>query len=73
MHLRAAVFVFTSLFLTAFAIDDYQLGPLSMEKPVVPKGTVTQMPQWKSKIFAGTTRDWWIYVPAQYKAGQPAT
>lgn len=33
----------------------------------VPTGTVTQMPAWQSKIFPGTTRDWWIYVPAQYK------
>ena len=72
MHLRPAALLFASLALTASAIDDYQLGPLSMEKPDVPKGTVTQMPQWKSKIFAGTTRDWWIYVPAQYKAEQPA-
>ena len=25
------------------------------------------MPAWKSKIFPDTTRDWFIYVPAQYK------
>jgi len=38
----------------------------------VPQGTLTKMPKWKSKIFAGTERDWWIYVPAQYKADKPA-
>ena len=38
----------------------------------VPQGTVEQMEPWESKIFAGTTRDWSIYVPAQYKADQPA-
>ena len=30
------------------------------------------MPVWESKIFAGTTRDWWVYVPAQYKPEQAA-
>src|SRR4051812_3046892 len=25
------------------------------------------MPPWESKIFEGTVRDWWVYVPAQYK------
>jgi enterochelin esterase family protein len=38
----------------------------------VPHGTVEQMPAWESKIFAGTTRDWSIYVPAQYKKEEPA-
>ena len=42
------------------------------EQPGVPKGTVKQMPAWESKIFAGTTRDWWVYVPAQYEATAPA-
>jgi len=25
------------------------------------------MPPWTSRIFEGTIRDWWVYVPAQYK------
>lgn len=41
-------------------------------RPDVPKGKVTQMPQWKSNIFAGTVRDWWVYVPAQYTPDKPA-
>lgn len=61
-----------SFSLSALAADDYQLGPLSQEKADVPKGKVTQMPVHESKIFAGTKRDWWIYVPAQYKPEQPA-
>ena len=50
----------------------YRIQPDSLPHPNVPKGVVTQMPPWKSRIFEGTTRDWWIYVPAQYKAGTPA-
>ena len=30
------------------------------------------MAPWESKIFAGTRRDWWVYVPAQYTAENPA-
>jgi enterochelin esterase-like enzyme/sugar lactone lactonase YvrE len=44
----------------------------AVERSDVPHGTVEQMPAWESKIFAGTTRDWAIYVPAQYKKEQPA-
>jgi enterochelin esterase family protein len=50
----------------------YETHPDSRERPDVPKGTVKQMPQWKSTIFAGTTRDWWVYVPAQYRPESPA-
>jgi enterochelin esterase-like enzyme len=53
--------------------SDYKLGPDSMEKPDVSKGKVTKMPPWTSKIFEGTVRDWWIYVPAQYNAEKPAS
>ncbi|MBM3997343.1 MAG: esterase family protein [Planctomycetes bacterium] len=56
----------------AVAKDDYKLGPESLKQPGVPAGAVTQMPAWKSNIFPGTVRDWWIYVPAQYDAKTPA-
>ena len=58
-----------ALFLTsfAFAADDWKLHPDATESDSVPKGTVTKMPPWESKIFANTTRDWSVYVPAQYK------
>jgi enterochelin esterase-like enzyme len=71
-------FAAVSLFLASFAPaapqdDQYVLGPDSQVKEGVPQGKVTQMPAWtNSKLFPGTTRDWWIYVPAQYKAEQPA-
>lgn len=54
------------------AADDYKLGPLSQENPAAPKGRVIQMPEHVSKIFPGTKRDWWIYVPAQYTPEKPA-
>jgi enterochelin esterase family protein len=44
----------------------YQHGPDSKEQDGVPKGKEVAMPKWKSKVFDGTERDWWVYVPEQY-------
>lgn len=54
-----------------FAADDYRPGPDALPQPGVPKGKVTQH-KWQSQIFAGTTRDYWVYVPAQYDGTKPA-
>jgi enterochelin esterase family protein len=53
-------------------LEAWETHPDSRERPGVPKGKVTQMPPWESTIFTGTKRDWWIYVPAQYRAESPA-
>ncbi|MDB6152599.1 MAG: gnl 3 [Chthoniobacteraceae bacterium] len=57
----------------ALAADDFKASPEHEASDNVPHGTVTRMPAWESKVFAGTIRDWSIYVPAQYKAEQPAS
>jgi len=51
--------------------EDYVLGPDSNPQPNVPKGTVTKY-SWKSRIYPGTVRDYWLYVPAQYKPDKSA-
>ena len=53
------------------AADDYKLGPDSQAQDGVPKGKVSKH-SWKSKVFDGTERDYWIYVPAQYTEKEPA-
>jgi enterochelin esterase family protein len=53
------------------AADDYQLGPHSREQPGVPRGKLTKH-SWTSKVFPGTVRDYWVYVPAQYDPKEPA-
>ena len=53
-------------------LEVYETHPDSRERQDVPKGTVKQMPAWQSKIFEGTKRDWWVYVPAQYRPENPA-
>ena len=37
----------------------------------VPRGTVTKG-VWRSKVFPGTERDYWVYVPSQYDGKKPA-
>src|SRR5262245_53671499 len=56
----------------AIGADDYTLGPDSMPREGVPKGRVEGPFVWKSKIFPGTIRQYWVYVPAQYDKAKPA-
>src|SRR5262245_42815826 len=51
--------------------QDYKPGPDSLPQPGVPQGVVTHH-TWTSKIFPGTARDYWVYVPKQYDVSKPA-
>ena len=53
------------------AADDYQLGPDSQPQPG-PKGEVRQGVFADSRIFPGTTRDYFVYVPKQCDPARPA-
>jgi enterochelin esterase family protein len=57
---------------TAALAQDYSLGPDSQPRAGVPKGKVTKYTWSTSRVFPGTTRDYWIYVPAQYDGSKPA-
>ncbi len=61
-----------TLTFTLHAMDDYVDGPDSKPQPGVPKGEVTKYVFDHSKIFPGTVRDYWIYVPKQYDPAKPA-
>jgi enterochelin esterase family protein len=52
--------------------EQYVPGPDSLPQAGVPHGKVVPMEPWKSKIYDGTVRDWWVYVPAQYDGSKPA-
>src|SRR5262249_18489300 len=53
-------------------IEPYNLGPDSLPRPGIPRGDVTQY-HWRSeRIYPGTERDYWLYVPQQYRPDQPA-
>ena len=49
----------------------FALGPDSQRQPGVPQGTVTKA-EWRSTIFPGTLRDYYVYVPVQYTSSTPA-
>src|ERR1035441_9685926 len=56
----------------ALCAQPYILGPDSQVKPGVPKGKVAKYSWNTSAVFPGTTRDYWVYVPAQYDGSKPA-
>ena len=53
-------------------LPEWKPHPDAIERSDVPHGTVEEVTGWESKVFEKTTRDWAIYVPAQYKKDQPA-
>jgi enterochelin esterase family protein len=52
--------------------ETYPVHPDTQPQAGAPKGTLITQSPWHSQIFPGTVRDWWVYVPAQYKRGGPA-
>jgi sugar lactone lactonase YvrE/enterochelin esterase-like enzyme len=50
----------------------YPVDSASVEHAGVPKGEIIQLKFGESKIFPGTTRNYWIYVPAEYDGKKPA-
>ncbi len=52
--------------------EKYAVDSASVEHAGVPKGEVLKFTFSNSKLFPGTSRDYWIYVPAQYRGDKPA-
>jgi gluconolactonase len=52
--------------------ETYPVDSASVEHAGVPKGEVLKFTFDQSKIFPGTWREYWVYVPAQYKPDKPA-
>jgi hypothetical protein len=71
--MKAKLWILAAILLPPCSLpaEEYTLGPDSQRHDGVPKGTVTKH-TWTSKIFPGTVRDYWIYVPTQYRPGRPA-
>jgi enterochelin esterase family protein len=61
-------------FAAACAIESPPLGPDSAPQPNFPRGTLTSHRHTSSPTaaFPNTSRDWTLYVPAQYSADTPA-
>jgi len=52
--------------------EKYPVDSASVEQAGIPKGEVLKFSFDHSAIFPGTTRNYWIYVPAEYKPETPA-
>jgi enterochelin esterase family protein len=64
----ALTLTWTGLFAaSATSASGFKPSPDHEIRSGVPRGKVTPLPAWTSKLYAGTTRGWWVYVPAQYK------
>src|SRR5262245_19355785 len=75
MRMESIVLTFFAVMAAASvtrAADDLTLGPDSMRHDGVRQGRVIGPLEWKSTIFRGTIRQYWIYVPAQYDAARAA-
>jgi len=57
---------------SAQVTEEYPVNPDSQPQPGVPKGEVLKFSFDQSKIFPGTWREYWVYVPAQYMPDKPA-
>ncbi|HLX44089.1 MAG TPA: alpha/beta hydrolase-fold protein [Bryobacteraceae bacterium] len=53
--------------------SQYRLGPDSLPQEGVPKGEIKGPYALPSKIYEGTQHTYWVYVPAQYDPGVPAS
>ena len=51
----------------------YAYGPDSYPQPGVPRGTTVEFEWTASRLFPGTNRRYWVYVPAQYTDSEPAS
>ncbi|MFI5156198.1 MAG: SMP-30/gluconolactonase/LRE family protein [Chitinophagales bacterium] len=52
--------------------EKYAVDSASLEQAGVPKGEVLKFSFSQSTIFPGTSRDYWVYIPAQYDGSKPA-
>ena len=73
--MKPLTFAFTLCLLSAaaFGQEEYPVHPDSIPQDGVPKGKVEGPFEWNdSKVFPGTQRKYWVYVPAQYDKAKPA-
>ena len=68
----ASLLLLTTVIGSLQANDEYVPGPDSQVQPGVPAGKLFSFTFAESKIFPGTTRTCWVYIPAQYTPDKPA-
>lgn len=72
---KILLFLFSFVKVILFAqppAEKYNVDSASVEHAGVPKGEVVKFTLQNSKIFPGTSREYCVYIPAQYKPDKPA-
>ena len=73
MRIKLLVFtLFINVSVFAQSEENYNMDSASVEHSGVPKGEVLKFTFDTSKIFPGTSRTLWIYIPKQYSSESPA-
>ncbi|SFC26293.1 SMP-30/gluconolactonase/LRE family protein [Spirosoma endophyticum] len=72
MKVLHLLFFFAPVWLLAQTPDTYPVHPDAQPQEGTPKGEVLKFTFETSRIFPGTWREYWVYVPAQYQPSQPA-
>jgi len=75
VKLAAVIGVFAAAVCTVQAQPAREEYPVPAEAVVrdgVPQGSIEGPFEFRSKIFPGTVREYWVYVPAQYSEDKPA-
>lgn len=72
MRKRWVVLALAAAAVPARGADEYQFGPDSRPQEGVPRGVVHELSWRTSRIYPGTERAYWVYVPAAYRASRPA-
>ncbi len=69
-HLAISLLALSLAAASLHAADDYVPGPDSTAQEGVPKGVLSKYNFEASKIFPGTYRDYWVYLPAGFDAAR---
>ncbi len=72
---RASLLLGLAVFLPSLVVvaeEEYPVPAEATKQEGVPEGKIEGPFDFKSEIFPGTERQYWIYVPAQYDADKPA-
>jgi len=72
---KVLLIVFFLIYKAVFAqqtTENYPVDSASVVHPEVPMGELLKLSFDSSKIFPGTSRDFWVYIPVQYNPDHPA-
>ena len=67
-----SIFLLHSTVFSQTPVEKYEVDSASIEQAGVPKGEILKFTFEHSTIFPGTWREYWVYVPAQYRPEKPA-